>query len=248
MDRYAIIGLGRFGYRLAELLSDAGAEVIAVDRREKVVEDIRDKVAMAICMDGTDEAALLAQGLDKVDVAVVGIGSDFEANILTTVILKQMGVPRVVSRAATGTRGEILRRIGADALANPEEESALRWCHLLLGPRMMEQIPLAEGQSLVQVPTPAQWIGKSIAQLDVRRKYNVNVVAIRHGPTAAGTGAGKPDEAGAGEPDKADPDKQAGSHKPGSSILELPLPQTKLVAGDVLILIGGDEHISALPR
>ena len=239
MDRYAIIGLGRFGYRLAVLLSQAGAEVIAVDRLPERIEDIRDSVPAAVCLDATDEKALLAQGLDKVDVAVVGIGDDFEANLLATVILKQLGVPRVVSRAITAGRGEILRRVGADGLVSPEEESAYRWSHRLLGPNVMEQIHLAEGYSLVQVPVPAEWFGKSLAELAVRRKYNVNVVAIRHERADDAPEAG-----GKKDPSAA----KAGAEEPAGPILEVPLPHTKLAAGDVLVLIGADEHNSALPR
>jgi len=223
MDRYAIIGLGRFGYRLASMLTKAGAEVIGVDRRPAVVEDIRDSVTLAVCMDSTDEKALRAQGLDKVDVAVVGIGHDCEASVLTTVILKQMGVPRVVSRATSSTRAEILRRVGADAIVNPEQESAYRWGHRLLGPNVMEQIPLAEGHSLVQIPVPVEWRGKSLAELDVRRKHNVNVVAIRREP--------------------ADTDAEQAPRP----TIEVPLPHSKLAAGDILVLIGADEAISALP-
>jgi trk system potassium uptake protein TrkA len=223
MDRYAIIGLGRFGYRLACMLTQAGAEVIAVDRHRTIVEDIRDSVTLAVCMDCTDEKALLAQGVDKVDVAVVGIGGEFEASVLTTVILKQLGVPRVVSRATSPTRGEILRRVGADAIVNPEDESAYRWSHRLLGPNVMEQIPLAEGHSLVQIPTPAEWRGKSLAELDVRRNCNVNVVAIRR--------------------ESVDTDLD----QPPRPTIEVPMPHRKLDVGDILVLIGADEAISALP-
>lgn len=226
MDRYAIIGLGRFGYRLAVMLAEAGAEVIAIDRDRQFVEDIRDSVTLAIAMDGTDENALRAQGIDKVDVAVVGIGQDFEAAVLATVVLKQLGVPRVVSRATTDVRGEILRRVGADALVNPEEESAHRWTHRLLGPQVIEQIELAEGQSLVQVPVPLAWVNKTLEDLEVRRRFHVNVVAVRR------------------EVPHAEPEGRAGTR----TVIEVPLPSTLLQKGDVLVLIGDDEQIAALPR
>jgi len=181
MKKFAIFGLGSFGSRLAGILADAGAEVIAVDRDPAVIEEIRDRVAMAICMDVTDEKALVAQGLDRVDVAIIGIGSDFESSLLTTVILKQLGVKSVIARAQTFNRGEILRRIGADDLVNPEAESAYRWAHRLLGPNVIEQIPLSDGVSLVRIPVPEAWQGKSLAELDVRRRHEVSVVAVGHG-------------------------------------------------------------------
>lgn len=222
MDRFAVVGLGRFGYRLAVMLANSGAEVIAVDSNRDVIEEIRDRVTLAICMDGTDENALKTQGLDKVDVAVVGIGQDFEASLLSTVILKQLGIKRVISRASTEIRGEILRRVGADALVNPEDEAAYRWCHRLLGPHIIEQIELAEGHSLVQVPAPSDWIGQTLANLDVRKRYQVNVVAILR--TAAHD-----------------------ANHDGGPIIEVPLPTSLVTAGDRLIVIGEDQHISALP-
>ncbi|HET6429548.1 MAG TPA: TrkA family potassium uptake protein, partial [Phycisphaerae bacterium] len=127
MATFAVIGLGRFGYRLSTLLAEGGAEVIAIDSRRDLVESIRDRVTVAVCLDTTDEEALRAQGVDRVNVAVVGIGDDFEANALATVILKQIGVPRVISRATTTIRAQILSRIGADDVVNPERESAERW-------------------------------------------------------------------------------------------------------------------------
>lgn len=244
MKRFAVIGLGRFGRRLAVMLARAGAEVIAVDRDRDVIEDIRDSVTLAICMDGTDENALRTQGLDKVDVAVVGLGTDFENAMLTTVILKQLGVPLVVSRATTVVRADILKRIGADALVNPEEEAAYRWAHRLLGPSVIEQIELAEGHSLVQVPVPEEWVGKSLAELDVRRRYGVNVVAIRHPASPAA-------EAEALRGSEKEKEKSAKSVAAptdrGGEVIEVPLPHSKLSAGDIVVLIGADEAISSLP-
>jgi len=116
MERFAVIGLGRFGERLATLLAESGAEVIAIDSDQEIIDEIRDRVALAVCMDATNEEALRAQGIDKVDVAVVGLGTAFEDNALVTVLLKQLGVPRVVSRAATAIRAQILSRIGARSI------------------------------------------------------------------------------------------------------------------------------------
>ena len=179
MERIAVIGLGRFGERLAALLTEGGAEVIAIDSNRDVVDDVRDKVTLAVCLDGTDEKALRAQGVDKVNVAVVGIGSDLEVSSLTTVILKQIGVPRVIARATTPMHAEILSRIGADDIANPEYESAERWRGRLLAPAILEKVVLAEGYSLVQVEAPESFHGRTLADLNVGNKYNVLVVAIR---------------------------------------------------------------------
>jgi len=223
MDTFAVIGLGRFGYGLATLLAEGGAEVIAIDRKRELIEAIRDSVTVAVCLDSTDEQALRAQGVDRVSVAVVGVGADFEAAALTTVILKQMGVPHVITRATTTIRGQILSRIGADGVVNPECESAERWRSRLLAPTIMERIELAEDYSLVQLPAPKAFFGKTLAGLQIRKKYRLNVVAIHRG-----------DAAQAEEPDK-------------HEVISVPMADTVVREGDVLLVIGHDDAIRALP-
>ena len=225
MERFAIIGLGRFGMRLARLLAAGGAEVIAIDRHRELVEDIRDDVARAVCMDSTDADALKAQGVDKVDVAVVGVGTNFEAATLTTVILKHLGVPRVISRATSNIRGQVLSSVGADDLVNPERESAERWCDRLLAPSIMERIALAEGYSLAQVASPKSFFGKSLKELGVLTRYKVNVIAIRRAVA------------------QAEGDKAAPSHE----VISVPMADTVIQAQDILLLIGSDEAIADFP-
>jgi trk system potassium uptake protein TrkA len=226
MERFAVIGLGRFGRRLAILLGEAGAEVIAVDLDREHIEDIRDRVTMAVCLDATDEDALRNQGIDKVDVAIVGIGKSFEDSALATVVLKHVGVPRVISRATTGMRGNILKRIGADDIVNPERESAERWRNRLMAPSIMERLELAEGFTLTQVPAPGGFEGKTLAQLDIRKKYQVNVVAIRR--TIAST------------------DEQ-GMKRTKQFVISVPMADTAIESGDILLLIGSDEAMNSFP-
>jgi len=221
-----VIGLGRFGMRLASLLTESGAEVIAVDNSRELVEQIRDKVTLAVCLDSTDDQALTSQGIDKVDVAIVGIGKSFEDNALTTVILKQLGVGRVISRATTSMRGRILKRIGADDIVNPERESAERWRNRLLAPSIMERISLAEGHSLTQVPAPESFFGKTLRQLDIRKKYEINVVAIR-----------RTVETTDGE----------GIKRTSQFVISVPLPDTAIQEGDILLLIGSDDAMNTFP-
>ncbi len=227
MVRFAIIGLGRFGTKLATLLGEGGVEVIAIDHRKELVDALRDKVTLAVCLDSTDEEALRSQGIDKVDVAIVGIGGNFENNMLTTVILKQIGVARVISRATTEMRGRILSRVGADDLVNPEQESAERWSHRLIAPEIMERIELAEGYTLAQLAAPERFVGKTLEQLEVRNKYHVNVVAIRRTTQ-------RPDSKG----------KTRARH----FVLSVPMPDTVIERGDVLLVIGSDEAIHGFPK
>jgi len=220
--RFAVIGLGRFGMRVARGLAKAGAEVIAVDRHQGRIEDVRDSVTIAVALDATDEKALVAQGLDKVDVAVVGIGTDFEAGALATAVLKQLGVPRVISRATTRTRGQILSRIGADDIVNPEAETADRWCRRLVMPKVMETIDLGQAHSLAQIRAPLAWIGKTLEQLNIRKKFKVNVVAIR----------------------RLLPDQAKGAADYG---IDTPMPDSRIETGDLLLIVGSNQAIESLP-
>lgn len=226
MEKFAVIGLGLFGTELATLLADGGAEVIAIDKDPVPVEALRDKVAVAVCLDSADEQALLSQGIDKVDVAVVGIGDSFEASALTTVILKQLGVPRVISRATSPVRADILARIGADSVINPEHESAERWSSRLLAPAVMERFAVAEGHSLAQVTAPKAFHKKTLQQLDVGKNYRVLVVAIRR--------------------KVAEVDKE-GQPTEREHLMTAPGSDTTIQPGDVLVVIGEDDAIHTFP-
>jgi trk system potassium uptake protein TrkA len=124
--KFAVIGLGIFGVRVALTLMENQGEVIAIDKNRKPIEEIKDKVTVAVRLDATDEEALKLQGIDKVDVAVVCIGEDFESNLLTTVLLKRLGVKKVVSRASSPVQRQILDLVGADRVVSPEEEIAVK--------------------------------------------------------------------------------------------------------------------------
>lgn len=224
MERFAVIGLGRFGRRLAILLSDAGAEVIAVDSERRAVEAVRDDVTLAVCLNSTDADALRSQGIDKVDVAIVGMGEAFEDTVMTTVLLKQIGVPRVISRATSQIRGDILRQVGADDVVNPERESAHRWCNLLLAPAIVTQFELGEGYSLAQVVAAERFYGKTLRQLELRQKYNVNLVAIRRK-----------------EPEKGETEED---HE---VVISLPMGDTIIKPGDMLLLVADDAAMRAFP-
>lgn len=223
MERFAVIGLGRFGKRLAKLLADAGAEVIAVDIDRELVDEVRDDVALAVCLNSTDVEALRSQGINKVDIAIVGMGDAFEDAVMTTVLLKQLGVARVITRAATGIRGSILRRVGADDVVNPERESAHRWCNQLLAPTIVTQFELGEGYSLAQVVAPESFYGKTLAELALRQKHNVSVVAIRRKASA----------------EEFDEEREA--------VVSLPAAETAIEPGDLLLLVGNDEAMRAFP-
>lgn len=214
----AVLGLGRFGQRIASQLSKAGQSVIACDRDRDAVERISAKVAQALIVDITDEEALRARGVHKVKAAVVAIGEDFEVAVLATVIMKHLEVPRVIARARSNTTAQVLRRVGASDVVLAEDEAADRWAARLLGPGVLNQIEFHEGHSIVEFRTPPSWVGQSLVDLGVRPKHNIHVVAVKR------------------------LDKQAPS---GVRIAVLP-PAEPLKETDVLIVMGQDEHLKAL--
>jgi len=226
MKRFVVIGMGRFGHRLARELTEAGHEVIAIDTREALVERVRDEVALAVCLDATEPEALKSQGVDKVDAAVVAIGEDFEANALATATLKALGVGRVISRASTDIQRRILNRIGADQVVFPEEEMAVRLASQLTNPQIIDHVELSEGHGLVQIQAPAAWQGRTLAEIDLRKKYEVNLVAIKR-PVKKQT--------------------PQGEEVVEEQVLDLPMPHTTIREGDILVLVGTTESLSALP-
>jgi len=226
MQRFAVIGLGRFGQHLAKTLTEAGAEVIAIDRSPRLVEQMRDEVALAVRLDSTDPAALKAQGVGDVEAAIVGIGEDFESAVLTVAALKEMGIPEIIARAMTEIQGEILVKVGADAIASAERESALRWAHRLTLPRLEQYVELGENHSMVYVPAPTAFQNKTLLELGLRKEYGVNLVAVRRSVSIA------------------DAEGQRATKR---EIISVPRPDTTILPDDVLILVGSNDSLSALP-
>jgi len=226
-QKFAVIGLGRFGQRLARALAAGDAEVIAIDRNAKLVEQVRDDVTLAVCLDSTDEEAMKSQGIGSVDAAIVGIGDHFEAAALTVATLKELGVKRIVARAQSDIQAKILSRVGADELASPEGESALRWSQRLTMSNLKQYVELGEHHSLIHITAPRALLGKPLKELDLRNKYGVNLVAIERATAVM-----------------ADPE----SGEVSESMIEVPRADTELAQGDTLILVGSNDAIAALPR
>jgi len=227
MRRFAIIGLGRFGRRLASSLTEHGHEVIAIDTRQEVIEEIRDEVALAVRLDATDPASLKSQGIEKVDAAIVTIGEQFEANALATATLKELGIHLVISRASTPIQSKILHRIGADQVISPEDESAMRLGRQLSNPHIMEFVELSEGHSLMQVKAPKPFHNKTLAQIDLRKKYKVNLVAIKKQVSAV---------------------RAQGDETVEEQVIDVPMADTVIRPDDILVLVGATENLARLPQ
>jgi trk system potassium uptake protein TrkA len=181
--RVAVIGLGRFGISLAISLTDRGVEVIGIDKTREAVDAVKDKVSLAVILDSEDEDALRAQGVDRVDAAVIAIGEDnFRSSVLTTILLKRMGVQMVVCRAFEDIDKEILENIGADRIVFPEVESGDRLARSLSSASVIDHIPLDENDthSMAQIEAPKRFWGKKIVDLKTPTRYGVNIVLIKH--------------------------------------------------------------------
>ncbi len=176
--KIAVLGLGRFARQLARQLYKEGAEVIAVDKDRRRIENISEAVTVAVVLDCTDEQALRSQGIDKVDTAVVGLRENFEAMVMTTVTLKSMGVGQIICRAERDIHAGILQRIGADVVILPEDEAAMRWSSRLTAPHIKDRLEFAPGFSLIEYAAPKSFDGFSLIELDLRKKYNINLIAL----------------------------------------------------------------------
>ncbi|MBN1818204.1 MAG: TrkA family potassium uptake protein [Sedimentisphaerales bacterium] len=227
MERFAVIGLGRFGKKLAIALAMSGAEVIAIDRDRAVVDSIRDQVSLAVRMDSTDEEALKAQGVDRVNCAFVCMGqggSIFESSVLTVVNLKTLGVKRICARAPSLTSGQVLAAVGATDVVYPEIETAQRWAYKLIAPHIGEKIDFAPGYSLARVKAPPSFDGKTVMELQLRQKFNVNLVAVKRGK------------------------EEESSKTDQKDIINVPLPNTEIHTGDILMVAGSDRDLARLPQ
>jgi trk system potassium uptake protein TrkA len=183
MKSYIIIGLGRFGAEMAVKLYECGEDVLAVDQDEALVDKIADRVTRAVAADARDADVLKKLGAGNFDRAVVAVGSDLAASALITMNLKSLGVPYILCKAHDDTYRAILEKLGANRVIIPEREMADKLSLGLTSAGIMEYIEISDEYGIVEMNPPEAWIGKSIRNLDLRRKYNANVIALRHGDT-----------------------------------------------------------------
>lgn len=179
--QFAVIGLGRFGTSVAKTLSALGHDVLAMDKNEHAVQVIMQDVTQAVQADARDEETLRALGVRNLDVAIVAIGDDLEANILITLMLKEMGIPYVVAKAQSVQHGKVLEKIGADKIVYPEQDMGIRLANNLIRTNVMDFIELSLDFSIFEIIAPAQFVNKTLGKLNLRAVYKINVVAIKKG-------------------------------------------------------------------
>lgn len=189
IKRAAVVGLGRFGRAVAVTLSELGVEVLAVDSDMKWVELVREQVGLAVCADATDDVALRELGVEKVDVFVVGVGEQFEVNVLLTSWAAEAGIAQVVTRAASPLRRRILERVGATRVLYPEQEMGQRLAQSLVHGDALEFVDLPEDYFLREIEVPAAFAGKTLAELQLRRDHGLAVIAVRRVSLAGDTTA-----------------------------------------------------------
>lgn len=178
--QFAVIGMGRFGTSVARTLYEMGYDVLGIDTDEDRIQDTVDHMTHAVTADSTDENALKAIGIRNFDVVVVAIGNDVKNSILTTLILKELGVKHIVVKAQDELHGKVLEKIGADRVVYPERDMGYRVAHNLISPNILDYIELAPDYSILEIQVPSKFVGRSLAQIDIRREYGCNVMAIKH--------------------------------------------------------------------
>ncbi|MCR4291086.1 MAG: TrkA family potassium uptake protein [Candidatus Scalindua sp.] len=227
MRQFAVIGLGRFGFKVAEVLAAKGAQVIAIDKDPVLVDKIRDIATKAVQLESTDEEALKESGVGSVDVAVVSIGEDVESSILTTSILKHLGINEIVARAATRLHAHILKEVGASRVVFPEEDMGLRVANSIFAPGVLDYVDLGADYNLAEIEVKSDFIGKSIREIHLKSKYCVNVIMIM-----------KKIKEKVGETEEFTE----------KEIRELPTPDYVLKEKDILVVVGDSKDIEVLGK
>ncbi len=174
-----LIGLGRFGEYIAMKLHELGHEIMAVDENEKRINDAMPYVTNGQIGDSTNEALLKSLGVKNYDVCIVTIGGDFQSSLETTCLLKELGAQKVVSRAEQDVQAKFLLRNGADEIIYPEKQLATWAAIRYSSDHILDYIELGDSCSIFEVSVPSAWVGKSVAEIDIRRKYNVNIIATK---------------------------------------------------------------------
>ena len=215
---FAVIGLGRFGFAMATTLTDLGHEVIGIDSNEEHVARISDFVAQAVQLDATDEKALRAAGIQDVDVAIISIGERIDSSLLVVMLVKELGIPIIIAKATTPLHGRILEKLGVSRVFFPVRDMAIRVAHSLVVQNVLDYIELSRDFSIVEIPAPRAFAGRTLRELALRTSYGLTLIAIKR--------AARPGQ--------------------GDVTVVAPLADDRIEKGDVLSLLGSNERLSQL--
>lgn len=179
MKSIAVIGLSSFGFYLCKSLYKLGYNLMAIDTKEELVNQVKPYVRKAVIGDAKDKSYLNKLGITDFDIVIVSVGSKIDVSILITLYLKELGINEIIAKAVNEDHAKILERIGATRIIFPERDMAERMSNIVASPNFLEYIPLTEGFSLIEIGAPAEWIGKSLKKLDLRKNYKIQIVMIR---------------------------------------------------------------------
>lgn len=225
MKQFAVIGLGTFGMSVAKELSLQDMQVLAIDKNEQKVQDASSVVTEAVVADATDEKTLKELGISDFDTVIVAIGDDRESSILTTLILKEMGIKNIVVKGLDELHAKLLQKIGADRIVFPERDMGQKIVHSLIYPNIIEKIELSKEYNIAEVCIPKNFIGKNIKELDIRAKYRLHIIGIKR---------------------KMPYVKDDGETDFKNQLMIVPSPLESMQEGDVLIVIGKYTDVEGL--
>ncbi|MDY3363152.1 TrkA family potassium uptake protein [Riemerella anatipestifer] len=220
--KYIIVGLGNFGASLAQKLTAQGNEVIGIDNSAAKVDAYKEKISHTICMDSTDEFTVSGLPIKETDIFVVAIGEDQGANVMTTALLKNLQVKRLISRAINPLHEKVLQAIGVDEIVHPEEETAERWAKKLCLSNVVDSFELNQEYSIIEAKVPEEYIGKTIREIDFRQKYNLAVLTIIR---------------------KIEVKSLLGKTKTENKVLGVAATDTLLEANDILVIYGSNKDL-----
>ena len=221
---FAVFGLGTFGFEVCRVLSEKGGQVIAIDVNPGLVQKAKEISTQAVLIDSTDEDSLKNAPLENVDVGIVAMADDMEASILTTAILKNSGIPYIISRALSDIHAQVLRQVGATEVLFIEIEEGRRLATRLISPDILDRIPISKNQTLAEIIVPEDFVNRTLQKLDFSGKFNITVVSVKRMATNID--------------DMGNPQKE--------ELIIQPVPSTLLKEGDVLVVIGKDDDINRL--
>ncbi|MCK5884678.1 MAG: TrkA family potassium uptake protein [Bacteriovoracaceae bacterium] len=221
----AVIGLGTFGAKTAIRLYEKGAEVVAIDKTQALVDKIKDRVTHAVSLDVTDESALRSVNISDVDVAVVAIGDDIQMSIMSVAMLRKLGVGRVIARATSLMHEHILHEIGASEIIKVEEDMGEIIASKIVAPHVLQRYNFAAGYSLVELKLGKKFEGKTLVESKIRQNYSLNIVALQK---------------------KVPYITEEGKSAYRIEINDCPMPMDVIEADDIVVLVGSEKNLDKL--
>ncbi len=176
---YAVFGLGRYGRGVVKELLDNGATVLAVDKNRKIVDELADEIPICKCADITEPGVIKQLGISNVDVVIISMAENFEASVMATMLCKEAGIKKVIVKCANDSHCNILKKIGADETVLPEREAGVRLAKNILSAGFIDIADISDDISVLELDIKPEWVGKTLKELELRQKYNINVMAIK---------------------------------------------------------------------